>query len=267
MSLQSSFAAALLAWFDQYGRKHLPWQKNRSAYRVWVSEVMLQQTQANTAITYFESFMKRFPAVADLANASQDEVLRLWAGLGYYARGRNLHKSAQVIVNHYQGSFPNTIAALTKLPGIGRSTAGAIVSLAYNQPAAILDGNAKRVLARMYAIDGWPGKAQVNKQLWALAESHTPKKRCADYTQAMMDLGATLCTRSQPGCSQCPARTQCLAFKQGNPKDYPGKKPKKRLPSKHTQFLMVINHRGEILLEKRPAVGIWGGFGVSRKLR
>jgi len=254
------FSTLVLRWFDKHGRKHLPWQQNRTPYRVWVSEIMLQQTQVTTVIPYFERFMKRFPTVDELAAASQDEVLQLWTGLGYYARGRNLHKCAQTVVDQYQGEFPSTAEGLEALPGIGRSTAGAIISLALNKPATILDGNVKRVLARYHGVDGWPGKKPVADKLWQFAELHTPKTRAADYTQVMMDLGATLCTRSKPLCEQCPIHLDCAAYKEGAPERYPGKKPKKTLPIKTAQLLMIQNELGHILLEQRPALGIWGGL-------
>ncbi|MEO0442242.1 MAG: A/G-specific adenine glycosylase [Pseudomonadota bacterium] len=255
-----NFSERVLRWFDQYGRTGLPWQHNRTPYRVWISEIMLQQTQVNTVIPYFERFIERFPEVAVLAAASQDEVLQLWTGLGYYARGRNLHKCAQHLVDHYQGIFPNTVEGLAALPGIGRSTAGAIISQALNQPAVILDGNVKRVLARHHGVEGWPGQAKVADKLWQFAEQHTPGQRCADYTQAIMDLGATLCKRSQPLCELCPVSSTCLGLAQGKPEAYPGKKPKKVLPVKHAQFLIVQNSKGDVLLEQRPPTGIWGGL-------
>ncbi|MGH1487563.1 MAG: A/G-specific adenine glycosylase [Cellvibrionaceae bacterium] len=255
-----SFSQQILKWFDQHGRKNLPWQQNRNPYRVWVSEIMLQQTQVATVIPYFERFMERFPVVEDLAAATQDEVLQLWTGLGYYARGRNLHKCAQLVVDQYQGQFPNTVEGLESLPGIGRSTAGAIISLALNEPAPILDGNVKRVLARYHAVDGWPGQAKVADKLWVFAEEHTPTSRAADYTQAMMDLGATLCSRTKPLCTQCPLSADCVGFAQGEPERYPGKKPKKVLPIKTTQLLILQNTKGKILLEQRPPTGIWGGL-------
>ena len=256
-----AFAQAILTWFDHSGRKHLPWQQQKTAYRVWVSEIMLQQTQVTTVIPYFERFMQRFPTVNDLASASQDEVLQLWAGLGYYARGRNLHKCARKIVAEYCGEFPDDTTMLSQLPGIGQSTAGAIVSIAYNKRAAILDGNVKRVLARFHGIADWPGKTVVAKKLWGYAESYTPYQRCADYTQAMMDLGATLCTRSQPACNICPLQKDCIARQTDNPQNFPGKKPKKRLPIKNTQMLMIINtDDNSVWLQKRPPQGIWGGL-------
>lgn len=254
------FSRALLGWYDQHGRKHLPWQKDITPYRVWLSEIMLQQTQVATVIPYFERFVARFPDVKSLAAAPLDEVLHLWTGLGYYARARNLHRCAQQIVQELGGEFPDAVEQLEQLPGIGRSTAGAIVSIAFQRRAAILDGNVKRVLARHYAIGGWPGSADTLQQLWALAEEHTPKKRCNHYTQAIMDLGATLCTRSRPACALCPLRMSCLAFAQGNPQNYPGKKPKKQLPAKSVQLLMLRNPAGELLLQQRPPQGIWGGL-------
>jgi A/G-specific adenine glycosylase len=256
----ANFALTVLAWFDQHGRKHLPWQQDINAYRVWVSEIMLQQTQVATVIPYFERFMARFPTVADLAAAPIDEVLHLWTGLGYYARARNLHKAAGQVVAEFGGQFPSSVAALSSLSGIGRSTAGAISAIAFGQRAAILDGNVKRVLARYHGVPGWPGQTAVANQLWALAEAATPNQRCADYTQAMMDLGATLCTRSKPDCARCPLLGGCVAHGSGQIAELPGKKPRKALPEKAVQFLMLRNHQGEVLLEQRPAAGIWGGL-------
>ncbi len=258
--MTSSFSAPVLKWFDKHGRKHLPWQQDISAYRVWLSEIMLQQTQVTTVIPYFERFIARFPDVESLAAAPIDEVLHLWTGLGYYARARNLHKCAQVVVNQYGGEFPSTVESLADLPGIGRSTAGAIVSIAFQKRAAILDGNVKRVLARYHAVEGWPGQLEVANQLWEIAENYTPKTRANHYTQAMMDLGATLCTRSKPKCEECPVREGCVAYAQGNPAAYPGKKPKKTLPEKSVQLVMLRNPAGDVLLQQRPAQGIWGGL-------
>lgn len=255
-----SFSSRVLDWFDQYGRKDLPWQQDINPYRVWVSEIMLQQTQVKTVIPYFLSFMQKLPDIHALANASEDTVLHLWTGLGYYSRARNLHKTAKLICKEYKGQFPATVEELNALPGIGRSTAGAIISIAFQKPAAILDGNVKRVLARHHTITGWPGQSQTLKRLWQVAETHQPNTRVADYAQAMMDLGATVCTRSKPACEECPLEKSCEAYQQGNPQDYPGKKPKKALPSKSTHMLIIQNTRGEILLEKRPASGIWGGL-------
>ena len=253
------FAGAVLQWFDKHGRKHLPWQQNISPYKVWVSEIMLQQTQVATVIPYFERFMARFPAIEDLAAAQQDEVLHHWTGLGYYARARNLHKAASILVNKHGGNFPTTLDEVTALPGIGRSTAGAILSLACGQNHAILDGNVKRVLARYYAISGWPGNKRVENELWALAEQNTPASRCNHYTQAMMDLGAMVCTRTRPDCDHCPLQQGCVAYAQGAQTTYPGKKPKKVLPVRHTTMLVLFS-RGSVLLAQRPPTGLWGGL-------
>ena len=256
------FQDAVLNWFDQYGRTNLPWQKSINPYRVWVSEIMLQQTQVSTVIPYFERFMHSYPTVETLAAAPLDEVLHHWTGLGYYARARNLHKTAQQVSNELGGLFPDNVSQLIELPGIGRSTAGAISSIAFKNQATILDGNVKRVLARYSAIDGWPGKSAVVEKLWLIAETYTPYKRIADDTQAMMDLGATLCTRSSPNCEQCPLVKDCKAYQQGNPQDYPGKKPKKKLQVKTTFFLMIKNNQGALLLEQNPPAGLWGGLWV-----
>ena len=223
---------------------------------------MLQQTQVSTVIPYFERFMQSYPTVEALAAAPLDEVLHHWTGLGYYARARNLHKTAQQVSSELDGQFPDNVSQLVELPGIGRSTAGAISSIAFKNQATILDGNVKRVLARFSATDGWPGKSAVVEQLWLIAETYTPYKRVADYTQAMMDLGATLCTRSSPNCEQCPLVKDCKAFKQGNPQDYPSKKPKKKLPVKTTCFLMIKNSDGALLLGQNPPAGLWGGLWV-----
>lgn len=256
----SPFAQQVLAWFAQYGRKDLPWQQNKTAYRVWVSEIMLQQTQVATVIPYFERFMQRFPNVEALAAAPLDEVLHLWSGLGYYARARNLHKAAQQVVSTHTGVFPDSVDALQQLPGVGRSTAGAVLSLAGGQWAPILDGNVKRVLARHFAVAGWPGQSTVLKVLWALSEQHTPRDQVAEYNQAMMDLGAMLCRRTGPDCPRCPLVETCQAYAQGNTQDYPGKKPRKSLPVRTVQMLLLQNRKGEVLLEQRPAQGIWGGL-------
>lgn len=257
---EATFAARLLAWFDQHGRKDLPWQHDPSPYRVWVSEVMLQQTQVATVIPYFLHFMERFPTVAALAEASVDEVLAHWSGLGYYSRARNLHRAAQLIHDEHHGQFPETIDAVMALPGIGRSTAGAILALSQQQHHAILDGNVKRVLSRYHAVEGWPGMPAVEKVLWQLAERHTPVQRTNDYTQAIMDLGATLCTRSQPACERCPQQRDCQAFATETQKLYPAAKPRKRLPVRKTTLLVIIDEAGEVLLERRPPSGIWGGL-------
>jgi A/G-specific adenine glycosylase len=255
------FQRKVLDWFERHGRKDLPWQQDLTPYRVWVSEIMLQQTQVGTVIPYFERFMAELPTVTALAAAPEDRVLHLWTGLGYYARARNLHKTARLVVARHGGEFPPEIEALCELPGIGRSTAGAIRSIAFGRPAAILDGNVKRVLARYRAVAGWPGQTAVLRQLWELAETLSPTRRVGDYAQAMMDLGATLCTRANPACDICPLRADCLAFARGNPQDYPGRKPRRRLPVRATVFLMVTSDDGgEVWLERRPPSGIWGGL-------
>lgn len=254
------FHTRVLDWFDQDGRKDLPWQQDTSPYRVWVSEIMLQQTQVKTVIPYFERFIEALPDIQALASAPQDEVLHLWTGLGYYARARNLHRAAQQVVTELGGEFPATVDGLCELPGVGRSTAGAIVSIAHGKRASILDGNVKRVLARYHRVDGWPGQSAVHNSLWEIAERYTPDQRCADYTQAMMDLGATLCTRSMPACEQCPLAQGCQARAKGEQVNFPGKKPRKALPVKSTHFLIVRAASGDVWLEKRPANGIWGGL-------
>lgn len=254
--------ARVLDWFDRHGRKDLPWQRDISPYRVWVSEIMLQQTQVKTVIPYFERFMQTYPTVHDLATASEDAVLHLWTGLGYYSRARNLHRAAKLVCEQHGGVFPDDVETLSELPGIGRSTAGAIISISYRKPAPILDGNVKRVLARFHAVEGYPGVTAVGQALWDYAEQHTPRQRVADYTQAMMDLGATLCTRSKPACGICPLRDDCLALREGSPAHYPGKKPPKVLPVKAAQMLIIRDTDGRVLLEKRPPTGIWASLWV-----
>ncbi len=260
MAARFSFSAAVLAWFDRAGRKHLPWQQDITPYRVWVSEIMLQQTQVSTVIPYFQRFMERFPDVQALAAAPVNDVLALWTGLGYYSRARNLHRTAIIICEQYDGIFPAAVDTLASLPGIGRSTAAAIVSIAHGTPAAILDGNVKRVLARFHAVPGWPGDSPVAKALWQYAEQHTPSRRAAEYTQAMMDLGAIVCTRSKPRCDACPLQAHCLARQQDSIAQYPGKKTRKALPVRAVQMLMIRNPAGELLLQQRPPAGLWGGL-------
>lgn len=254
------FQRRLLAWFDVHGRHDLPWQESRTPYRVWVSEIMLQQTQVATVIPYFERFMARFPDVASLASAEQDEVLHLWTGLGYYARGRNLHKAARAIVEEHDGELPLDLEALAGLPGIGRSTAGAIIAQSSGHRAVILDGNVKRSLTRLHAVEGWPGRSAVERRLWALAEHYTPSDRLADYTQAMMDLGATLCRRGQPECPRCPFSDVCVAHARGEERRFPESKPKKALPTRTTLMLVLRDAEGRVLLEQRPSSGLWGGL-------
>jgi A/G-specific adenine glycosylase len=254
------FADRLLHWFDLHGRKDLPWQRDRTPYRVWVSEIMLQQTQVATVIPYFERFTARFPDVAALADASVDEVLALWSGLGYYSRARNLHAAAQQIRDAHAGRFPEEMDQVMALPGIGRSTAGAILAQSLGLRHPILDGNVKRVLTRHRAIEGWPGKREVESGLWNLAERLTPATRCADYTQAIMDLGATLCTRTKPGCDRCPVAGDCRARAAATQNLYPTAKPRKAIPVRTATLLLATNRQGEVLLIRRPPAGIWGGL-------
>jgi A/G-specific adenine glycosylase len=258
--LSEQFSQPLLSWFAKHGRKNLPWQLPRSPYRVWVSEIMLQQTQVQTVIPYFERFMARFPSVLDLANADDDEVLSLWSGLGYYSRARNLHKTAKIIAIDYEGNFPNEPRLLNELPGIGESTAAAIVSQAFNKHAAILDGNVKRVLTRFFRIKGHPEQAQVKKKLWELASACMPQEQCADYTQAIMDLGATCCTTKNFTCPSCPLQNNCQAYLHQEQHEYPTKKIRKPVPVQQQQLLVLLNPQGQVYLEKRPPTGLWGGL-------
>lgn len=260
---QNDFSQRIIEWQQKYGRKTLPWQQDKSLYKTWISEVMLQQTQVATVIPYFHKFMRSFPTISYLANASLDEVLHHWTGLGYYARARNLHKAAQFIRDNYQGEFPQEFQQALDLPGIGRSTAGAILSLTLGKKFAILDGNVKRVLTRHQAIEGWTGEKRIENRLWALAEKVTPIKQTDIFNQAMMDMGAMLCTRSKPKCCECPVSRDCLALKNGRVKEYPTPKAKKKIPVKHA-FMLVLLQKGQneplIQLKQRPPVGIWGGL-------
>ncbi|MCP3679451.1 MAG: A/G-specific adenine glycosylase [Gammaproteobacteria bacterium] len=233
------FQDKVLSWYDCHGRKALPWQQPRTPYTVWLSEIMLQQTQVATVIPYFERFIERFATVEALAAAELDEVLQLWSGLGYYSRARNLHRAAKQIIALEQ--FPDTLEQLLTLPGVGRSTAGAIISQAFKRRAAILDGNVKRLLVRFYAVDGWPGERSVEKRLWQLTEALAPEQRAADYTQAVMDLGALICSRSQPNCSQCPLQQTCLSYHSGRQNELPHKKPRKQLPLRSTIMVIIRN--------------------------
>ena len=254
------FHQAVLEWFDEHGRHDLPWQAEKSAYPTWISEIMLQQTQVATVIPYFERFIARFPDVHALAEADTDEVLHLWTGLGYYARARNLHKTARIVSRDFGGEFPDTVEALAELPGIGRSTAGAILSISTGKRAAILDGNVKRVLARYYALDEWPGTTAAQKKLWHWAELNTPYQRAGDYTQAMMDMGATLCTRSKPACLLCPLQSDCQSLAQSLTDQIPRPNPRKTIPERQTHMIILRNAEGCIQLYKRPPSGIWGGL-------
>lgn len=255
----ATFSELVLAWFDEHGRKNLPWQQKPTRYSVWVSEIMLQQTQVSTVIDYYTRFILRFPDIQSLANAEQDEVLHLWTGLGYYARARNLHKAAKMVCERYAGVFPDQFENVISLPGIGRSTAAAILSLADNQAYVILDGNVKRVLSRYMAIEGWPGNKKIEDSFWKVAEELKPNTRFAHYTQAMMDLGATLCTRSKPNCEACPVNRTCMAFLQGRQGEFPHKKPKKDKPTK-TTTMYIPYFNGSVMMKKRPSEGIWGGL-------
>lgn len=252
----TSFQTALLAWFDVHGRKDLPWQHNKTPYRVWISEIMLQQTQVSTVIPYFLRFMERFPTVATLAVAAEDEVLHYWTGLGYYNRARNLHRAANLIMQQFAGKFPDQQLDLEMLPGIGRSTAGAILAIAFQKNAAILDGNVKRVLTRLDGITTWPGEKTTLAYLWQLSQTLTLAQRPADYTQAIMDLGATVCTRSKPRCHACPVQSLCAAHRLDIVKEVPRAQPKKTLPIRQATFL-VMQQAQHILLEKRSGQGVW----------
>lgn len=256
----SGFSERLLCWFDQYGRHDLPWQHPRSPYFVWLSEVMLQQTQVVSVKAYFARFVARFPTLPALAAASLDEVLSLWAGLGYYSRARNLHACAKLCVLHHAGTLPAQQAQLQALPGIGRSTAAAILAQAFEQKAAILDGNVKRVLARISATREWPGLAHVERALWSEAERRLPATRFADYTQALMDLGATVCTARAPKCTICPLAKDCQALQQAITESLPVKRPKKTRPTRFASWLVVLDGQDRVLLTRRPELGIWGGL-------
>jgi len=258
--MRTEFTSKLLRWYRQHGRHDLPWQRKADPYHVWLSEIMLQQTQVQTVIPYYERFMTRFPDVRSLADAPLDDVLYLWTGLGYYARARNLHKTARMVRDNYNGVFPEDRAELESLPGIGRSTAAAILALSRNQAHAILDGNVKRVLARYHAVPGWPGKKNVENHLWELAQAYTPERGAAAYTQAIMDFGATVCTRARPACDCCPVADGCEALRMGRQADFPDKKPGKDKPVRRTCFAILEDCEGRILLQKRPPTGIWGGL-------
>jgi len=260
----STFAPRLLAWFDTAGRHDLPWQHPREPYRVWLSEIMLQQTQVRTVIDYFERVVAALPSLRALADAPLDDVLALWSGLGYYARARNLHAAAKLCVERHGGELPRDLDALTALPGIGRSTAAAILSQAWGDRHAILDGNVKRVLARFHGIDGWPGLPAVEKQLWTLAQGHLPTgasaARMADYTQAQMDLGATLCTRADPACVLCPLQDDCVARVEGRTVTLPASNPSQVSPQKYAHVLWLEDDAGRVLLQRRPPRGIWASL-------
>ena len=254
------FANRLIKWHEAHGRKNLPWQRNINPYRVWLSEIMLQQTQVTTVIPYFERFLNRFPDIEELSKSDLNEVLGLWSGLGYYARARNIHKTARLIVSEFGSRFPQNLDLLMQLPGIGRSTAGAILSISMNIPSPILDGNVKRVLTRFHTIKGYPEQSEIKKKLWKVAGSHTPNTQFQKYTQAIMDLGATLCSRTIPRCEACPINSKCGAFKEDDIETYPGKKPKKIKPIRSTRFFIFYDDSGGILIEQRKSKGVWQGL-------
>jgi A/G-specific adenine glycosylase len=253
------FSADLIRWQKKHGRHALPWQNTRDAYRIWLSEIMLQQTQVAAVIPYYQRFLQRFPDVASLAAAPVEEVMAHWSGLGYYTRARNLHKCAKAVVLEFGGRFPDDPALLVELPGIGRSTAAAIAAFAYGTRAAILDGNVKRVFARVFGIEGFPGEKAIENQLWQRAVALLPRDDLESYTQGLMDLGATICTRSKPICSSCPMAARCAALRTDRVSELPARKPKKAIPERRTAMLLVIDHQ-QVLLEQRPAHGIWGGL-------
>jgi len=254
------FSPRLLAWFATDGRRDLPWQRDRAPYRVWISEVMLQQTQVAAAIPYFEAFTRRFPDVRSLAEARLDEVLHLWSGLGYYARARNLHRAAQAVMARHGGRFPRDLESVMALPGIGRSTAGAILALSGGERHPILDGNVKRVLARQFGVEGYPGEAAVEARLWALADACMPSGRLAEYTQAIMDLGATVCTRSRPACLLCPVNDSCVARAESREHELPARRLRAKRPRREAWLVVAMRGGHKVLLERRPPSGIWGGL-------
>lgn len=255
-----AFATRLLHWFDRHGRHDLPWQHPRTPYRVWLSEVMLQQTRVATVVAYFERFVARFPDIATLARSTQDEVLACWSGLGYYSRARNLQRAAQACLAEHDGELPRTLEQLIALPGIGRSTAAAILAQAHGERIAILDGNVKRVLARHAGIDGFPSLPAVERTLWREATARLPQQRLADYTQALMDFGATLCTPRRPTCPACPLRDDCLALAHDRVGALPTPKPRRAIPERRVVMLVLLDCDERVLFERRPPSGIWGGL-------
>ena len=254
------FAAYLIAWHEHHGRHDLPWQQRRTAYRVWVSEIMLQQTQVATVIPYYERFMLRFPDVGTLAAAPVDEVLHLWSGLGYYARARNLHRAAVCITQEHAGCFPRDFDAVARLPGIGRSTAGAILALSLGERFPILDGNVRRVLSRHFGVEGSPSDRAIQQKLWELSDDCTPTKHVDTYTQAVMDLGATVCVRRNPSCAACPVAATCVAHRSGRQHELPAPKPARTRRLRQVFMLAAVREDGGVLLERRPESGIWGGL-------
>lgn len=256
---KQDFARRLIAWQAGHGRHDLPWQHSREPYRVWLSEIMLQQTQVDTVIPYYLRFLARFPSLADLAGAPQEAVLGLWSGLGYYARARNLHKAAQVVMAEHGGQFPRRAEDIARLPGIGRSTAAAIAAFCFGERVPILDGNVKRVLCRAFGVDGFPGERAVEQRLWSLAAELLPESGVDSYIQAQMDLGATVCTRARPACERCPLNTDCVARQQGRTTELPAARPRKTPPRRSAQ-VVVVRAGDAVLLERRPPAGIWGGL-------
>ncbi|MCX5541675.1 A/G-specific adenine glycosylase [Paraburkholderia sp. CNPSo 3076] len=262
--LLTGFAPRLIAWQREHGRHDLPWQNTRDPYRIWLSEIMLQQTQVSTVIPYYTRFLERFPTAEALAAAPDDDVMALWAGLGYYSRARNLHRCAQVVADTHGGKFPSTVEALAELPGIGRSTAAAIASFAFGARETILDGNVKRVLARVFGVEGFPGEKRVENAMWTLAETLVPGPEASDadvsaYTQGLMDFGATLCGRGKPDCARCPFADDCVAKTTGRQRELPAARPKKAVPTRRTWMLVLLDGDA-VMLEKRPPSGIWGGL-------
>lgn len=254
-----TFSAAVIGWQKQHGRHTLPWQNTRDAYRIWLSEIMLQQTQVTAVIPYYQKFLQCFPTVESLAAAAPEAVMSHWSGLGYYTRARNLHRCAQRVTQEYGGHFPDDPALLAELPGIGRSTAAAIAAFAYGRRAAILDGNVKRVFARVFGVEGFPGAKPVEDMLWRRAVALLPSADIAAYTQGLMDLGAILCVRGRPACGRCPLAPRCVAFATNRTAELPARKPKKAVPEKET-VMLLISENGQVLLQQRPDSGIWGGL-------
>ena len=261
MAITPLFSERLIAWQKVAGRHDLPWQKTRDPYRVWLSEIMLQQTQVATVVPYYQRFLERFPDVMALAAAPIETVIEHWAGLGYYARARNLHRCAQQIAAIHAGKFPNSVEQLVELAGIGRSTAAAIAAFAFGERAAILDGNVKRVLCRQFGVEGFPGISAVDRSLWLLAENLLPATDIEAYTQGLMDLGATLCTRNRPRCEACPVSTDCVALREARQAELPARRPRPVAPERSATFILILHDR-QILLERRPPSGIWGGLLV-----
>ena len=253
-------AANVVSWWENFGRKNLPWQTHPSKYKTWISEIMLQQTQVSTVEPYFHRFMERFPTVERLASNSLDEVLQMWSGLGYYARARNIHRSAQLIIKQHKGELPTDYESLLNLPGIGKSTAGAILSLSGIEPKPILDGNVKRVLSRFFGVKGWSGESKVSKELWDLSTNSTPIDNFQVYTQGIMDLGATICLPRNPNCSICPIQSRCYAYQNHLVDEIPSKKPQKKKRTESKYFLMIVFDRNKLFLERRKSKGIWGGL-------